>query len=34
LRLIAEQANQPWHVRLHARSTMTYRVHLVAAERI
>jgi SAM-dependent methyltransferase/uncharacterized protein YbaR (Trm112 family) len=33
LRLTAERDNLPWHVRLHDRSTMTYKVHLVAAER-
>ncbi|MBI5384822.1 MAG: methyltransferase domain-containing protein [Verrucomicrobia bacterium] len=34
LRLIAERDDLPWRVRLHERSTMTYRLHLVAAERV
>ena len=33
LRLVAEREDLPWHVRLHDRSTMKYRVHLVVAER-
>jgi SAM-dependent methyltransferase/uncharacterized protein YbaR (Trm112 family) len=33
LELVAEQDNLPWHVRLHARSTMCYRVHLIVAQR-
>jgi SAM-dependent methyltransferase len=34
LRLIAERDNLPWHVRLHDRSVMTYREHLVVAEKV
>ncbi|MCB9548837.1 MAG: methyltransferase domain-containing protein [Myxococcales bacterium] len=30
LRLVGEDADSPWHVRLHARSTMLYRNHLLA----
>lgn len=33
LRLSAERENLPWNVRLHDRSTMTYRLHLLVAER-
>ena len=33
LRLLAEAPDLPWHVRLHARSVMRYRAHLVVAER-
>jgi SAM-dependent methyltransferase/uncharacterized protein YbaR (Trm112 family) len=32
--LKGEQDDLPWHVRLHDRSTMAYRLHLVAAERV
>ena len=31
LRLVAEEADLPWHVRLHDRALMQYRVHLVVA---
>lgn len=31
LKMIAECENLPWHVRLHERSAMTYKVHLIAA---
>ena len=31
LKLIAERDNLPWHVRLHDRSTMTYKLHMVVA---
>jgi SAM-dependent methyltransferase len=31
LELVAEQEHFPWHVRVHDRSTMLYRVHLIAA---
>lgn len=34
LRLAAEEPDLPWRVRLHERSTMEYRVHLVVAERL
>lgn len=34
LKLVAERENVPWHVRLHDRSTMTYKLHLVVAERL
>ncbi len=34
LRLVAEETDLPWRVRLHERSTMEYRVHLVVAERL
>jgi SAM-dependent methyltransferase len=34
LRLLAERDNVPWHVRLHDRSVMSYRAHLVVAERV
>ena len=34
LELKAEQDDLPWHVRLHERSTMTYRLHLVVATRV
>ena len=34
LKLIAERDNLPWQVRLHDRSTMAYKVHLVVAERV
>lgn len=30
LRLIAEEADWPWHTRLHDRSTVLYRAHLLA----
>jgi SAM-dependent methyltransferase len=33
LELVDECELLPWHVRLHARSTMTYQVHLVVVER-
>lgn len=33
LKLAAERAEMPWHVRLHDRSTMTYKAHLVVAEK-
>lgn len=33
LKLVAERENLPWQVRLHDRSTMTYDLHLVVAER-
>jgi SAM-dependent methyltransferase len=33
LRLYAERDDLPWHVRLHDRSSMSYRVHLVVATR-
>lgn len=33
LRLLAEDEDVPWQVRLHERSVAGYRVHLVAAER-
>ncbi len=32
LRILAEEAALPWRVRLHERSTVEYRVHLLAAE--
>lgn len=31
LRLVGEQENLPWHVRLHERSTMLYQTHLLVA---
>jgi SAM-dependent methyltransferase/uncharacterized protein YbaR (Trm112 family) len=34
LKLVAERERLPWQVRLHDRSTMSYEVHAVAAERI
>jgi hypothetical protein len=34
LRLVAERDGLPWHVRLHDRSTMTYKGHLVVAEKV
>ena len=34
LKLVAEREGLPWQVRLHDRSTMTYRAHLVVAERV
>jgi SAM-dependent methyltransferase len=34
LKLIAERDNLPWHVRLHERSTMAYKVHLLVAEKV
>jgi SAM-dependent methyltransferase/uncharacterized protein YbaR (Trm112 family) len=34
LKLIGESENLPWHVRLHERSTMTYKLHLVVAEKV
>ena len=33
LKLTGEHDQLPWHVRLHERSTMTYKLHLVAATR-
>jgi SAM-dependent methyltransferase len=33
LRLVAEQAEFPWHTRLHDRSCVSYRGHLIAAAR-
>lgn len=33
LQFLGERRELPWHVRLHDRSTMTYQVHLVVAER-
>jgi SAM-dependent methyltransferase/uncharacterized protein YbaR (Trm112 family) len=33
LRLTAERDDLSWHLRLHNRSTMTYRLHLLVAER-
>jgi SAM-dependent methyltransferase len=33
LELFAEREDLPWRVRLHERSTMTYKVHLVVAAR-
>jgi SAM-dependent methyltransferase len=34
LRLAAERDDLPWHVRLHERSAVSYKVHLVIAERV
>lgn len=34
LKLVGEREGLPWQVRLHDRSTMTYRVHLVVAESV
>jgi SAM-dependent methyltransferase/uncharacterized protein YbaR (Trm112 family) len=34
LRIVAEEADLPWRVRLHDRSWMEYRVHLVVAEKV
>jgi SAM-dependent methyltransferase/uncharacterized protein YbaR (Trm112 family) len=34
LRLTGEIDDLPWRVRLHARGTMSYRLHMVAAERL
>jgi len=34
LKLAAEKDGLPWHVRLHDRSAMTYRAHLVVARRV
>jgi len=34
LKLLAERDGLTWHVRLHDRSTMTYCLHLVAAEKV
>jgi len=34
LEIINERDDLPWHVRLHNRSTMTYRTHLLAARKI
>ena len=34
LKLLTERDNLPWQVRLHDRSTMAYKVHLVVAERV
>lgn len=34
LKLISEREHLPWQVRLHDRSTMTYQLHLVVAERV
>jgi SAM-dependent methyltransferase/uncharacterized protein YbaR (Trm112 family) len=33
LRLVAERDDLPWHLRLHERSTMTYRMHLMVVHR-
>lgn len=33
LKLVAERDSLPWHVRLHERSTMSYMVHLLVAEK-
>jgi SAM-dependent methyltransferase/uncharacterized protein YbaR (Trm112 family) len=33
LRITAERDKLPWHLRLHSRSTMTYQLHLLVAER-
>jgi SAM-dependent methyltransferase len=33
LKLIAERDNLPWQVRLHDRSTMAYKLHMVVAEK-
>ena len=33
LQLIAERDRLPWHVRLHERSTMTYQLHMILAEK-
>ncbi len=33
LAIVAEEPSVPWHVRIHERSTMEYRVHLLAAEK-
>jgi SAM-dependent methyltransferase len=33
LRICAERDDLPWHLRLHGRSTMTYRLHLMVATR-
>lgn len=33
LRLVAERDDLPWQLRLHDRSTMSYRLHLMVAER-
>jgi SAM-dependent methyltransferase len=34
LRLAGELDNLPWHVRLHDRSVMTYKTHMVVAEKV
>src|SRR5262245_51930015 len=34
LKLTAERENLTWHVRLHDRSAMAYKVHLIVAERV
>ncbi len=34
LRLLAERESVPWHVYVHARATMRYQVHALAARRI
>lgn len=34
LKLVAERDQLPWHVRLHERSTMNYKLHLVVAQKI
>jgi hypothetical protein len=33
LEMVSERDNLPWHVRLHERSTVAYKVHLVVAKR-
>jgi SAM-dependent methyltransferase len=33
LSLVAEHSEVPWHVRLHQRSTVSYKVHLVVAQK-
>jgi len=34
LRLVSEREDLPWHVRLHDRSTMSYKLHMVVAEKV
>jgi SAM-dependent methyltransferase len=34
VRILAEDADWPWHTRLHDRATVAYRIHLLAAESI
>lgn len=34
LRLIGEDADVPWHIRLHDRSTVAYSAHMLVAEKI